>query len=357
MGPRPERIDVVEQVLDCTSCSLHRGCTSPVPFSGPTPATVAVMTEAPMPDDDAACKPFMGPVGQLVRRELDAAGIDSGKVVFTHAVACHSGERPTPEQVEACRPNRQAQVEAADPQWTLLMGDIAIKSVWPHLSARCSTRRPFEIAGRRYFTTVHPVQALEHEVQLELFREDLAVLAELLNSDGWYQAIPDDCSGCGDWATWIEAESGLGWCEAHIPSYERQRHDEWYAKLAADRERAKVALAEERRGVAGQQWVDAAERRDLGMEMVETGADDGWMDRAWDHLVRYLQANAEFFVDDFWATSGLDRPAESRALGPLVNRAAREGLMEKSGEFRKSVASNLTEKPVWASLIYGGQKA
>lgn len=354
MERRPDRIGVVEQILDCERCFLHRGCTSPVPFSGPVPATVAVMTEAPMPDDDAACKPFVGPAGQLVRDELDRAGIDSGKVVYLHAVACHSGERPTPEQVEACRPNRQAQLDAATPTWTLLMGDVAIKSVWPHLSARCSTRRPFEIAGRRYFTTVHPVQVLEHEVQLELLRADLAVLAELLGKDEWYGAIPDDCSGCGDWATWIEAESGLGWCDAHIPSYERQRYDAWQEKLAEDRRRIEKAQRAREQATPGQQWRDAGERRDLGMEMVETGADDGWMDRAWDHLVRYLQGNAEFFVDDFWAGSGLDRPAESRALGPLVNRAAREGLMQKSGEFRKSVASNLTEKPVWASLIYEG---
>lgn len=351
MGQRqPERIELVGQIVDCVSCSLWAGCTSPVPFSGPVPAKLAVMTEAPMPEDDEACKPFVSAAGQLVRDELDRAGIDSGKVVYLHAVACHSGERPTPEQVEACRPNRQAQLDVAAPEWTLLMGDVAIKSIWPHLSARCSTRRPFEIAGRRYFTTVHPVQALEHEVQLELLRADLAVLAGLLGQQEWCSAIPDDCSGCGDWASWFEAESGLGWCDAHVPSYERRRFDEWHAKVAEDLSRARSAQR-------GQQWSEAGERRDLGMAMAETGADDGWMDRAWGHLVRYLRGNAEFFVDDFWATSGLDRPSESRALGPLVNRAARDGLMRKSGEFRKSVASNLTEKPVWASLIYEGPSA
>lgn len=76
-----------------------------------------------------------------------------------------------------------------------------------------------------------------------------------------------------------------------------------------------------------------------------------WADRAWRVLVEYLQTHDEFFVDDFWANTSLDRPADSRALGPLVNRAAREGLIEKTGEFRKSVASNMTEKPCWRSKV------
>jgi hypothetical protein len=69
--------------------------------------------------------------------------------------------------------------------------------------------------------------------------------------------------------------------------------------------------------------------------------------------VRYLIEHDEFFVDDFWSDSGLDEPCEARALGPLVLRAAREGLMEQKGEFRKSVASNLSPKPVWQSLVHG----
>ncbi len=56
-------------------------------------------------------------------------------------------------------------------------------------------------------------------------------------------------------------------------------------------------------------------------------------------------------VDDFWREARLDSPPEARALGPVILRAARLRLMEKTGEFRQSVASNLSPKPVWRSLI------
>lgn len=95
----------------------------------------------------------------------------------------------------------------------------------------------------------------------------------------------------------------------------------------------------------------AQERRDTGIALADQNADAAWRAHAWEVLRAYLRTHAEFFVDAFWNESGLERPREARALGALVQRAAREGLMEKTGEYRKSVASNLSPKPVWRSLL------
>jgi hypothetical protein len=62
-------------------------------------------------------------------------------------------------------------------------------------------------------------------------------------------------------------------------------------------------------------------------------------------------ANEQLFVDDLW-DAGLKVPKSSRALGPRIMSAAKKGWMERSGMYRKSVRSNLSEKPVWNSLIY-----
>lgn len=98
---------------------------------------------------------------------------------------------------------------------------------------------------------------------------------------------------------------------------------------------------------------EAARERDRALGQVEDGADPVWTAATWDLLVEYLRGHGEFFVDDFWTwIEPLPRPRESRALGPLVLRAARADYMVKSGDYRKSAASHMTEKPVWTSLIF-----
>lgn len=98
---------------------------------------------------------------------------------------------------------------------------------------------------------------------------------------------------------------------------------------------------------------DAVVARDKALTAVEAGADSSWKAAAWKAMVGYLCSHAEFFVDDFWAESGLERPREARALGAVVQKAAREGLMERTGRSRPSVRSNMSDKPVWRSLIDG----
>src|SRR5690554_6727734 len=93
----------------------------------------------------------------------------------------------------------------------------------------------------------------------------------------------------------------------------------------------------------------AAVRRHDGLVAVEANADDEWKAKALRAIERHLRDHAEFFVDDLWA-AGLERPAESRALGPVILKAAREGWMRKTGGYRPSVASNGSPKPVWKSL-------
>lgn len=97
--------------------------------------------------------------------------------------------------------------------------------------------------------------------------------------------------------------------------------------------------------------MNAAQRRDEGMTRAERNADEAWKSLAWEWINRYLRSHATLFCDDLWA-SGLPRPRNARALGPIISRAVRENLMVESGNFRRSVASNLSPKPVWRSLIY-----
>lgn len=94
----------------------------------------------------------------------------------------------------------------------------------------------------------------------------------------------------------------------------------------------------------------AQAQRELGIARATLGADPEWLVAAWEFLVEYLHTHDEMFVDDLWA-AGLPHTHEDRALGALFRRASRSGYMTKTGTYRPSARSNMTEKPVWRSLI------
>lgn len=99
----------------------------------------------------------------------------------------------------------------------------------------------------------------------------------------------------------------------------------------------------------------ASAARDSALAHVEEAADELWKERAYTAVLSTARRLPEFISDDVWDTGGLDSTREDRALGPILQRAAREGVAVKTDRVRPSVRSHMSGKPVWRSLIYEGQ--
>lgn len=244
---------------------------------------------------------------------------------------CFPHGTPTWDHLRSCENNKWTQLDYINPRYILLLGKVALKGMRPELELKRARARPFLIRDRVCFGTYHPAAALRNHNYEETLRFELSLFRQLLDAEDWRSMIPGACAACSLDAEWWE-DGGLGWCRTHLPDQFVAAYDARHALVSAE--------------------LDAARRRDTALQQVAQGADPDWMAAAWDALIVYLKANPTFFVDDFWQSATLDRPRESRALGPIVLRAAREGHMRKSGQFRKSTASNMTEKPVWESKIY-----
>ena len=85
------RLDVVEQVVSCTRCELHKGCTGPVPMRG-QPGNVAMVGEAPGETEDRDGRPFVGPAGKLLQDTLDEFNFPPMGVLNT--VSCFPHRTP-----------------------------------------------------------------------------------------------------------------------------------------------------------------------------------------------------------------------------------------------------------------------
>lgn len=75
--------------------------------------------------------------------------------------------------------------------------------------------------------------------------------------------------------------------------------------------------------------------RDISLEQVERAADEAWMAAAWAAVLWAceLRPGGEFTTDLIWwrlNKLGTVPPREPRALGPVILKAARLGLIERT---------------------------
>lgn len=218
--PSP-RLLVTEAVVSCTRCPLHEVAIAPVAFSGPTPAEVCVLGEAPGRDEDSAGEPFVGISGQLLREHLGQVGFQPDKLAFVNTVSCWPGpEIKNPEyvHVNACRPNKEAQIDLVDPQWVLAVGKIAAKALDPRIEIKYGRGRPWMVDGRVYFVTYHPAAAARNGLYEKAMHEDLERFKELTDAgvSAWESFVGDRCFACNNPMFWMEP-TGLTWCEIHMP--------------------------------------------------------------------------------------------------------------------------------------------
>jgi len=108
----------------------------------------------------------------------------------------------------------------------------------------------------------------------------------------------------------------------------------------------------------------ASKRRDAGIARAAEGADrldEEWKDRMYRAVVACAESNREFICDDVWRyASDADRNfAKPKALGAVVLRAAKAGVIANTGRFEKTANArrHRSPVPVWRSLTYRGRSA
>lgn len=96
---------------------------------------------------------------------------------------------------------------------------------------------------------------------------------------------------------------------------------------------------------------------DQAIARAAANTDDGWNDLAYNAILSVARTTETFISDACWAT-GLPEPHEPRALGGVMRRAARDGLIVGTDEFRPSrrVGCHAMPRRVWKSLVFEGDR-
>ncbi|HEX8662979.1 MAG TPA: uracil-DNA glycosylase, partial [Beijerinckiaceae bacterium] len=116
--------ELEELLAGFEGCALKKSAKNLCFADGSPQARVMIVGEAPGADEDRTGKPFVGRAGQLLDRMLKAIGLDRAAVYIANVVPWRPpGNRdPTPQEVAACRPFLERQIELVDPDIVVCVG-------------------------------------------------------------------------------------------------------------------------------------------------------------------------------------------------------------------------------------------
>lgn len=191
MTPQERRTTIetiAAEVRDCTRCRLSRERTHAVPGEGSPDTEVVFVGEGPGQHEDEQGRPFVGAAGGLLTELLGSIGWSRADVFVTNVVKCRPpGNRdPEPDEIAACAPYLQRQLQALDPAVVVTLGRFSLGTFMPgaRIGAAHGTSRPVDpatgAADAVCLALYHPAAAFRQQGLRETLFEDMARLPELL---------------------------------------------------------------------------------------------------------------------------------------------------------------------------------
>jgi uracil-DNA glycosylase len=164
---RPTLPKLREAAARCTACPLHENATQTVFGEGLKRARLMLIGEQPGDREDIEGHPFVGPAGRILDQALERADIDRADAYVTNVVKHFKwtprGKRrihqtPRAEEIKACAPWLDAEIEVVDPEVLVCLGATAVKAVIGSKARVMKDHGTFLEAslGRTAMPTIHP---------------------------------------------------------------------------------------------------------------------------------------------------------------------------------------------------------
>jgi len=151
--------------------------------TGKIDAQVIVVGESPgLPDADSG-KPFMGPVGQLLEKILEAIGLEREKCYLTNVVKFISqGDEITPDILKFFIPYLHREMLAVKPKLIISLGNTPTKALLNTKKAISQIRGEFyDYHGIKLMPTFNPAYILRDPSKKREIWEDMKLIKEHLN--------------------------------------------------------------------------------------------------------------------------------------------------------------------------------
>jgi len=170
-------------------CSLKATAKNTCFKRGSDAARLMLIGEGPGRDEDIQGAPFVGRAGQLLDKMLHAINLYEEDIYITNIVYWRPpGNRtPTPQEVQACAPFLERQIELLNPEFLVLIGGPAshhILSTTEGITRMRGQWRECETGGRirRAMPILHPAYLLRTPAAKRLAWHDMLEIEKALNS-------------------------------------------------------------------------------------------------------------------------------------------------------------------------------
>lgn len=192
--PDAEPRQLHEQITACTNCELYRGATRAVPGEGPVPAEIMFIGEAPGWHEDKQGRPFIGAAGQFLNELLDSIGLDRSQVYITNVVKHRPpGNRdPLPDEIAACAPYLDRQIALVRPRLIVTLGRFSMARWFAGQRISQIHGQPKKVGALLVVPMYHPAAALHQSTLRATIEADFLKLPRILAEMRQQQAVEEE---------------------------------------------------------------------------------------------------------------------------------------------------------------------
>lgn len=117
------------EIKGCQRCDLAETRSHVVCGEGNHQAGLMLVAQAPGEEEDKEGEMFIGPSGQILDQLLQEAGVDRTQVYLTNLIKCLLPDyrKPKQEEIDACSPYLDREVELVQPQTLVPLGWYATR--------------------------------------------------------------------------------------------------------------------------------------------------------------------------------------------------------------------------------------
>ena len=176
--------EVAEAIGNCTKCFLCQGRTKVVPGEGNSRAQLLLVGEGPGQTEDQTGRPFVGRAGELLTDILTAIGFARDQVFICNVVKWRppQNRKPLPDEMAACSPYLAAQLRLVRPKVILALGATAAEAL---LSAKRSLAdlrgKVHSYHGTPLVVTYHPAALLRNPNWKKPTWDDVRIARQLVD--------------------------------------------------------------------------------------------------------------------------------------------------------------------------------
>ena len=175
-----ERLE--KEAKECCRCRLCKTRTNVVFGEGDPQTNLMFVGEAPGEQEDLQGRPFVGRAGQLLTRFLNLYGVKRERVYITNVVKCRppNNRNPAPDEISACYPFLEKQIELISPKVILCLGAFAARTILnlpekTPISKIRGKEQKVRLGDREIYviSTFHPAYLLRNRRGEPEFQKDL----------------------------------------------------------------------------------------------------------------------------------------------------------------------------------------